>query len=850
MRFLAHFFLSLIPTLTVAQDLEFSHPLPNYSPYKENEIRIFASEVRRSNPQIHRGGWEWDRLLSRYIDNNREEENALPILKAYFMSILDRYDQALKEGAQMTLFYNHKSWGSGGRMRIFSELVKQGVLSIEEQSRFKELVTESLSLDFPDYSALERGVNNRPYGINGGPALAVSIFPKHPHSIRHKPWLEALWRELVDYGDTTETNYYPYGPLYLQGLYDMAMGMGKFETERKFIYQHIRRYLSYVHGGGVRGNPNSGARINDKEGSRDRLYADPWNSHYLLDEASALDAHVWYLFAKEFRDPEFLWASEQASLGGRPPEGISVPKEYLEAYRRRFGWFIKEGIEPKTPSGRSSIGYYSRHKHPKPERLFLCPGRESGQPFASFYIYDRNNNYMHYCDDSDGKLYEYCVDGAKLLHTSGKYTSGRAGVGEASYDLLTVLPPDMEFPIKKGQGMGSPTGSSWKMASMSVKLALPSREGPDSKNWFFDDSIGKFRRRDQPKLGYAHGNMDGYWSLNDDFRLTSLQIGDFASGTQIQNIRLAGPKGEKILAALDEIPRNLKIELCRGENAVELTGVMRDTACRVVKGGRRHGASLEIADIGGDSFLRLTLENLDESFNGQTEYTRMSYDFKGPAGGTITPNVRTKPRYFTPLWHRGAILVEEDLRAENKGEDSFGRFTMRNYYGARSRWTRDSVLTAEGYLVVRDRLLPCSDLSGYHASPCWLISAAENAGKGANWFEAPARSHSWWQTQRKHLILHLHKQEDLTIGQVKHRVSQDIGGSDVQNTFARATLQSGKPQFWLSVLRPFNQGLDSHEVAEGIRTTMAPDGAATVTIDSMTIQLGPSGRWSVSRPNQ
>ena len=85
------------------------------------------------------------------------------------------------------------------------------------------------------------------------------------------------------------------------------------------------------------------------------------------------------------------------------------------------------------------------------------------------------------------------------------------------------------------------------------------------------------------------------------------------------------------------------------------------------------------------------------------------------------------------------------------------------------------------------------------------------------------------------------------MGQVKHRVSQDIGGSDVQNTFARATLQSGKPQFWLSVLRPFNQGSDPNKVASGIRTNMAPDGAATVTIDSMTIQLSPDGRWSVSR---
>ena len=92
MRFFILLLFSLIPCLILAQNLDLTHPLPNYSPFKEDEIRAFASEVRRSNPQIHRGGWEWDRLLSRYIDNNREEENALPILKAYFMSILDRYD--------------------------------------------------------------------------------------------------------------------------------------------------------------------------------------------------------------------------------------------------------------------------------------------------------------------------------------------------------------------------------------------------------------------------------------------------------------------------------------------------------------------------------------------------------------------------------------------------------------------------------------------------------------------------------------------------------------------------------------------------------------------------------------
>ena len=444
MKFPTFILISLVPFPASSQNLEFTHPLPSYDLYTPLEITALADQVRRSTPQIHRGGWEWDRLLSRYLDNGRQEENALPILKAYFLSILDRYDQATGKGEQFTLFYNHKSWGSGGRMRIFAELVRQKAISREKQEKFKTLVTESLRLDFPDYSALERGVNNRPYGINGGPALAVQMFPDHPLCKRHQPWLDALWRELTEYGDTTETNYYPYGPLYLQGLLDMAEGMGKFETEHDFLYAHVRRYLDYVHGGGVRGNPNSGAQIVH---DRSRLYADPWNAEYYAGAERVNDAHVWYRLAKHFRDPEFLWASEQALLGGRPPRGTGVPAEYMDAYRRRYGWFFKRGIKPRVPAGKSKIGYFSPLKHKAPDRLYLGPGRGSGKPFVSFFLYDRNNNYMHCCDDAGGRLYEYCVDGAKFLHTSGKYSSGRAGVAETAYDLLSVLSPDMDFPV-------------------------------------------------------------------------------------------------------------------------------------------------------------------------------------------------------------------------------------------------------------------------------------------------------------------------------------------------------------------------------------------------------------------
>ncbi len=834
------------PTNAVEQDdPSLGHPRTNYSIYSDAEIALQAAAVRKSRPQMSRGGWEWDRLLSRYVDGGRKERNALTILHAYFLSMLDRYYEAQKKGGGETfsLFNNHKSWGSGGRMRIFAELLAQDAITEKEKADFTQIVRQSFAVGFPDYSKIERGVNNRPYGINSGPAIAVRMFPEMPNAIRHRPWLDALWRELIEYGDTTETNYYPYGPLFLHGFLDMAEGMGKLETDYDLIYAIAKRYLDYVHGGGVRGNPNSGCfALRDRE----TIYANPWNAEYYGGAERVNDGHAWYRLAKIFQDPEFLWASEQVLLGGLPPDGRAVPPAYEEAYAERYFWFKERGISPRVPTGGSKIGYLSPLKHKVPERLYLCPSRESGAPFVSFFIYDRNNNYMHYCDDSDGKLYEYAVDGAKFLHVSGKYSSGRAGVGETSYDMLSVLPPDVDFPMGDDGKMGSTSPNTWKMSSMSLKVALNCRDAPDSKNWVLDEKIHLFRRTDQPELGYAHGNMDGYWYLNNAYRLTSVDMGTFGSGSQIQNIRIAGPAGEKILVAGDTLPKNLKLVLHQGDERRTLAGEERLRAASSAQGGRRPGKSLRVAVPEG-ARLGIILEGLDESFDGQNEYTRVSYDFRGD-GGSIRLNDRTHPRYFTPLYHRGAILVRDALKAENHDDDSFGQFRYRNFYGSDCEWTRQALLTVEGILIVRDAYQPGIDVDGYHASPGWMLKAeGEPKNDGSHWFDAPARDHAWWQEQKKRILLYLHPGEGLSIGQKAHRASQDIKSGAIHNTFARATLRAGREQIWLSVLVPFNEGDDASKLAKTISTELLENGTARVRIGHVKASIDALGSWRVER---
>ena len=226
----------------------------------------------------------------------------------------------------------------------------------------------------------------------------------------------------------------------------------------------------------------------------------------------------------------------------------------------------------------------------------------------------------------------------------------------------------------------------------------------------------------------------------------------------------------------------------KGQQVQELTGEARDEFLTVVNGGRQRGPSLQV-NVPPNTTLTISLEGLDEKFDAQNEYTRVSYDFRGSKGG-LQLNGRTLPIYYHSMFNRGGILVRDSLRAENHGDDSFGQFAYRNYYGARSRWTRQVVLTREGYLVVRDHYSPGSDVDGYQASPCWLLMAEGDVETGdRHWFDAPARDHAWWQVQKKRVLLYLHPQEVLEIKQVAHRnvarrrrkYAQRIGHGDSQS---------------------------------------------------------------------
>ena len=265
-------------------------------------------------------------------------------------------------------------------------------------------------------------------------------------------------------------------------MLDIAVETGKINepADRALVYAIGKRYLGFVHGSGVRGNPNSSANVN---ANRPEIYSSPWDvTHY---SGWDLIADYWYRMAREFKDPQFLWAAVQINLGGAPPNG-RVPAEWQDAYNRRFEYFNKIGLKPECPQGKSSVSLLSPLNHKVKERLYLHPGRRCGKPFVSYYLYDRNNEYMHCFGDTAGRLYEYCADGAKLLHSSGKYNGIFSG--QACYDMLLVLNPHDDFPVRDSRGrMGSKAGV-WNTASGSLPAITHCRTAPDSRNWRYDKS--------------------------------------------------------------------------------------------------------------------------------------------------------------------------------------------------------------------------------------------------------------------------------------------------------------------------------------------------------------------------
>jgi len=537
------------------------HPRKSYKDVQnidEMEDALRKSMGASEKHSFSRGWWVWDRLRCRYVDGDRKDKGALKVLRAVFRGLILDKHQRLKdkgEGDLLYMFYTtltgdrkesvlnvegrkayrdihgggyHGGWGGAARMRIYQELAAQGMLTDEEKIRFEEIVKQSLESRFINFKKKAQSANNHSFGNAGGIALALKFYPDAPQAAEARAWIDRIWKSLSDFADWTEWTYYPYGPIFLHGLIDIAEATGRIEKEKELINSVAKRCLGFVHGGGVRGNPNAGSMVRDDLGS---TYEDPWNVGYYNVETSSRDGHFWYRLAKHYKNPHYLWAAEQVSIGGRPIKG-EVPRDYISAYERRFAWFVKRGIKPKVPPGGSMIGMLSSMKEKIPERLYLNQNRQPGTPFAAYFLYPNKDEHL---DNVSGHLYEYSVSGSKYLHTSGKYNNVYrddmpigGGAGEESLDLLLVLHNRHKFPLhpdRKGDQRDPMRRGNIKHDDKFV-AAANNPEGDSYGQFAYNDYYGKGSRWERRSVLTS----EGFFVVMDKYRGSEILENEYQAG--------------------------------------------------------------------------------------------------------------------------------------------------------------------------------------------------------------------------------------------------------------------------------------------------------------------------------
>jgi len=881
----------------------------------------------------HKDGWErsrdwfqWGLALAGYKAHGSLDHNLLVVLRGVMRGCyFDPYQNLVKMGTANKLYIfnhhgerdagfigggSHGGWMLSGMLRCYVELVENDMLSTGEQALMAKLVAQSIEERFLDFSKLERGFNNRPYGNAAALAWAAKVFPDAPGMGRIRTYLDSQWREFTEYGDTTEVNI-NYPALHIFGMLEFADAAGKFETDRELIHAFAKRNVRQRFGSGLFSGPNTavhkGPRMTPIE-----VEANPWQHAAFDNMLVAAFSHL----AAEYRDPEFLWFAEQALLGGRGPEGMKLPSEYMRAYDDRFAALIDMGLKPMAPAGGAAIDVLSPTVHKVPDRIYVSTGRAGTRPYASYYVYDRNNEYMHCFSDMHGRLYEYVADGCQYLGSCSKYNG--IGTGQGSYDHFLVLHPDESFPYNPqpedsrewhwGSGYMLSAAGVWNIASGPLPQITHSRTAPDSKNWRYTggDDTWVWQRTDDP-VGRSAGNMDGLWYLNDDYHLKSATIvlnGDPAEGAKpetvfLQNLRIAGPSGQIILDAFDAIPENMRLtrqtfepdekrrdEATFGEET-ELTG-KEQSAILQVEAGKGGSKCLKVT-VEPRTLLKIRVDGFDHEFNVNDDYTRLSFDYRAEPndpkrlrdgwryGQANFPYLVRDPvlndRTVLNAHHwQGGILERDSLVAENSGEDSFGQMKYRNVYCARGEWTRQTVLTKEGYLVVRDEYLPGQDVDGYNGGVVWVLKQdteerierrtddgsiikngdgspryktyklpSSHDGK-ANWFDAPSFAHAWWVDNPKRVTLYIHPLE----GAAYRQLTNSFLNGSITST-ARVKLVAGHKVTFLSVLVPHDAGEKPSKVVERIVTSVDKDGCATARIGNVSVNIDPSGSWRVKR---
>jgi len=341
---------------------------------------------------------------------------------------------------------------------------------------------------------------------------------------------------------------------------------------------------------------------------------------------------------------------------------------------------------------------------------------------------------------------------------------------------------------------------------------------------------------------------------------------DSAKIILIDNLAISGPKGKKMIQTFDRIPENMEVVYYApgsdkdASKIYKLKGKDLDEIISIVPGKTGQGNAMRVVCNMGRT--EITFKDLNMDVNLTKEYNRidMDYSYLSDVSEFLRPPFKFKVNGMTSRSmyvdrQQGGVLTKAET--ESKGNDQYGICSYDGVYTYDSQWTRKSLLTAEGYLIVVDEYIPGAAAEGMIGGPVWQLMNPPEAGP--SWFDAVAGMH-----KDKKLLVYFHPdRKNKYAVQCQFKI---LGLPDFYATYAQTRFVANMPARFISVLIPhdasippekvLNKTVRNNVVADrtpGVNTQLSPEGDAFISLYSVktkqniNIELKSDGGWSVKR---
>ena len=256
-------------------------------------------------------------------------------------------------------------------------------------------------------------------------------------------------------------------------------------------------------------------------------------------------------------------------------------------------------------------------------------------------------------------------------------------------------------------------------------------------------------------------------------------------------------------------------------------------------------------------FRRLPKIFHPEPFNRQ-QYDRLKLDVKYSG---------TRPyfaiRGLTEIgFEMGTRFLRPELKdagVEQRGTDAFGNILYNRYVTGDSTLSRRIVLTKEGYLVIRDSLLPGATMNGWNGGQLWQLYTL--AAHGDHWFcsdddgvypDVTGKPDA--SPQRRMFVRFATVNGATGFEKVARTITypnpKGLPPTSYVTTFSTKKVETGhRAVFGMAVL-PVKPGVAPETLARIVSVTTAPDGTVQAVVQNasqpIVIRIGDND-WSVSR---